>query len=311
MDKVRDRDAILALAKRSTPWRCGLGRFADVELARRLDGSDSTSTRLHRANGAVSGFANVTPRVLRGFDLTAIAVDGPAFRALVDWAVENCPGDTALHTSASATDDASTALSQQGFRSYLVQRTMEFRAGAPKVSALPTPYRFADLAEVGLAALMATYVVAWPEDDVDEADAEESFRETDGLVVACDAAHVAGYAMWERTEDGIGVIHEVAVHPNHRRLGIGAALTMFAVERLRPVTSRIELVVMEENPAQRLYERLGFEVVEDLVFMHRQRQVLARITHECPTADDDTLAVAGQYSCVLRTHSLRPPRHSA
>ena len=267
VDKVRNRDAILALAKRSTPWRCGLGRFADVELARRLDGPDSTATELLRSDGAVSGFAAVTPRVLSGFDLTAIAVDRPAFLALIDWAAGSCPGDTALHTSASAADDARTALLQQGFRSYLVQRTMQFGADAPKPSALPGPYRFADLAEVGLAALMATYVVAWPEDDVDEADAEESFRETDGLVVACDAAHVAGYATWERTEDGIGVIHEVAVHPARRRLGIGAALTVFAVERLRSATSRIELVVLDDNPARRLYERLGFEVVEDLVFM--------------------------------------------
>lgn len=268
VDNVRDRDAILALAAGQTPWRCGLGRFAEVELARRLDGSDSTATRLLRTDGAVSGFAAVTPRALSGFDLTAIAVDRPAFLALIDWAARSCPGDTTLHTSASATDGASTTLSQHGFNSYLIQRTMQLRADAPKPSALPAPYRFADLAEVGLAALMATYVVAWPEDDVDEADAEESFRETDGLVVAFDGAYVAGYAMWERSEDGIGVIHEVAVHPNQRRLGIGAALTMFAVERLRPVTARIELVVLNENPAQRMYERLGFEVVEDVFFMY-------------------------------------------
>ena len=263
---MRDRDAILALAAGRTPWRCGLGRFADVELARRLDGPDSTATRLLRTDGAVSGFPAVSPRVLSGFDLTAIAVDRPAFLALIDWAAGSCPGDTTLHTSASSMDDASTTLSQQGFRPHLIQRTMQLRAKAPETSVLPAPYRFADLAEVGLPALMATYVEAWPEDEVDEADAEESFRETEGLVLACDEAHVAGYAMWERTEDGIGVIHEVAVHPAHRRLGIGAALTMFAVERLRSA-SRIELVVLDENPAQRMYERLGFEVVEDLAFL--------------------------------------------
>ena len=201
-----------------------------------------------------------------GFELTAIAVDGLAFFALVDWAVGSCPGDT-LHTSVSATGDASMALAERGFRPYLIQRTMQLRVDVPTKSALPAPYRFAGLSEVGLAALMETYVEAWPEDDVDEADAEESFRESEGLVLACNAAHVAGYAMWERTEDGVGVIHEVAVHPARRRLGIGAALTIFAAERLRSATSRIELVVLDDNPAQRLYERLGFEVVEDLVFM--------------------------------------------
>ena len=192
---------------------------------------------------------------------------GPPFFALVDWAVGSCPGDATLHTSASATDDASVALVQRGFTSYLIQRTMQLGANAPKRSALPKPYRFAELSEVGLAALMETYVGAWPEDDVDEADAEESFRESEGLVLACDAAQVAGYAMWERTEDGVGVIHEVAVHPAHRRRGIGAALTMFAVERLCSAMSRIELVVLDDNPAQRMYERLGFEIARDLVFM--------------------------------------------
>ena len=267
VDKMRDGDAILALAERSTPWRCGLGRFAVEELARCVDGSDSTANRLLRAGGTVSGFAAVKPRVVGGFELTAIAVDGSAFFTLVDWAAGSCPVDTTLHTSASATDDASVALAQREFRPYLIQRTMQLRAVASKMSALPAPYRFADLSEVGLAALMETYVEAWPEDDVDEVDAEDSFRGSDGLVLACDAAGVAGYAMWERTEDGVGVIHEVAVHPDRRRLGIGAALTMFAVERLRPATSRIELVVLDDNPAQRMYERLGFEVVEDLVFM--------------------------------------------
>lgn len=264
---MRDGDAILALAEQSTVWRCGLGRFAALQLSRCLDGSDSTASQVLRAGGAVSGFAALKPRVLSGFELTAVAVDGPTFFALVDWAAGSCPGNTALHTSASVAYDVSSGLVQRGFRPYLIQRTMQLRTDAPKLGALPAPYRFADLSEVGLGALMETYVQAWPEDDVDEADAEDSFRESDGLVLACDAAQVAGYAMWERTEDGVGIIHEVAVHPAHRLLGVGTALTTFAVERLRSSTSRIELVVLDDNPAERLYERLGFEVVEDLVFL--------------------------------------------
>ena len=39
--------------------------------------------------------------------------------------------------------------------------------------------------------------------------------------------------------------------------------------------------------------------------------VTARMIHACPTAADGPLAVAVQYSRVLRTRSLRPPRHSA
>ena len=34
---------------------------------------------------------------------------------------------------------------------------------------------------------------------------------------------------------------------------------------LRPCAARIELLVMDRNPAERIYERMGFEVVEDTV----------------------------------------------
>lgn len=81
--------------------------------------------------------------------------------------------------------------------------------------------------------------------------------------------NVAGYAMWERVDATLGVIHEVAVHPAHRRRGIGGALATFAVGQLRP-TERIELLVVDDNPAERVHERLGFEVVEELVFMARR-----------------------------------------
>ena len=38
-----------------------------------------------------------------------------------------------------------------------------------------------------------------------------------------------------------------------------------AVQSLRPCAARIELLVMDRNPAERIYERMGFEVVEDTV----------------------------------------------
>lgn len=66
--------------------------------------------------------------------------------------------------------------------------------------------------------------------------------------------------MLSRTADA-GVIDEVAVHPAHRSKGLGAALVRFAIKSLGDRS--ITLVIMNENPARRLYERLGFVVVEE------------------------------------------------
>lgn len=134
---------------------------------------------------------------------------------------------------------------------------------------LPAPCRFADFEARWLRPLLATYAAAWPADEVDVVEAERTFRESDGLVLAVDGERVAGYALWERADDATGVIHEVAVHPDVRRFGMGSALTAFAIGRLRPVTSRIELLVVDANPARLMYERLGFEVVEEVEFLTR------------------------------------------
>ncbi|MCY4130820.1 MAG: GNAT family N-acetyltransferase [Gammaproteobacteria bacterium] len=54
---------------------------------------------------------------------------------------------------------------------------------------------------------------------------------------------------------------EVAVHPSHRRKGLGEVLTLWAIQNLGDRT--ITLVVMDENPARNLYEKLGFVVWEE------------------------------------------------
>ena len=141
---------------------------------------------------------------------------------------------------------------------------MQLRAGASPIAELPGPYRFAEFDERRLGSLLATFFAAWPDED-DAMEASRSFRESAGLVLVRDADDVVGYASWELLPNGCGVIHDVGVHPVHRRRGIGAAATAFAGQSLRPCARRIELLVMDRNPAERIYERMGFEVVEDTV----------------------------------------------
>ena len=146
---------------------------------------------------------------------------------------------------------------------------MQLQTGVVVADPLVEPYRLAPFDQSRLPSLLAAYRAAWPDEDVDEVEAGRSLLEADGLVLAEAGEDVVGYAMWEIVPDSLGLIHEIAVHPNHRRRGIGSALTAFAVHQLRQAP-RIELLVVGENPAQEMYAALGFEVVEDVVFMARR-----------------------------------------
>lgn len=265
---ARDRDRVLALANRETSWRCGFGRHAidDVQLA--FEAGTEQASRLLESNGAVTGFARVAPATPGVGHFSAIASRRHDFVTLVDWACADVSAPATLRTSV-ASAGAKGVLTVCGFTPYLVQRTMVLARELGGPPALLAPCRFADYEARWLQPLLATCAAAWPADEVDPVAAERSFRESDGLVLAVDRERVAGYALWERADDAIGVIHEVAVHPDYRRRGMGSALTRLAIDRLRPVASRIELLVVGSNPARLMYERLGFQVVEEVEFLTR------------------------------------------
>ena len=63
----------------------------------------------------------------------------------------------------------------------------------------------------------------------------------------------------------VGYIQSVCVAPGRRGLGLGRRLMAFAEERIFRETPNVFLNVASFNPqAQRLYERLGYEVVGEL-----------------------------------------------
>ena len=260
----KDSDAVLALGKLPNSWRCGIGRFASEHLRMGLQSVDKPSNQLVEGDGAVLGFAWTAATRPDALRIHVIAAAGPVFLALLDWACGSCRQPTVLRTSALVGGQPSAALAARGFTAYSTQRWMQLRAGASPVPELPGLYRFAEFDERQLGSLLATFFAAWPDED-DAMEATRSFRESDGLVLVQDGDDVVGYASWELLPNGGSVIHDVAVHPAHRRRGIGAAATAFAVQSLRPCAARIELLVMDRNPAERIYERMGFEVVEDTV----------------------------------------------
>ena len=55
-------------------------------------------------------------------------------------------------------------------------------------------------------------------------------------------------------------IHDVAVHPDARGMGIGTRMLIKIGEEARKLDcTKVTLEVREDNPARRLYEKLGFE----------------------------------------------------
>lgn len=71
--------------------------------------------------------------------------------------------------------------------------------------------------------------------------------------------HVIGYAVFSMRGRTTQIL-SLAVHPDHRRRGVGATLLTWVVEEAkRRNTSSIRLEVRRSNlSAQRLYSRLGF-----------------------------------------------------
>jgi ribosomal protein S18 acetylase RimI-like enzyme len=59
---------------------------------------------------------------------------------------------------------------------------------------------------------------------------------------------------------------DIALLPERRNQGIGGDLTRAVLEFARRAGLKVTLHVEEENPAKRLYDRLGFEVVGEQTF---------------------------------------------
>jgi ribosomal protein S18 acetylase RimI-like enzyme len=81
-----------------------------------------------------------------------------------------------------------------------------------------------------------------------------------GQVVACAADRSTRCA--DPQAEVVGIIGSVAVHPEHRRRGLGAAVTAALTRRLRDSYDLVTLGVVEGNEsAARLYQRLGYHGV--------------------------------------------------
>ena len=89
------------------------------------------------------------------------------------------------------------------------------------------------------------------------------------LMLVAEANHFPAGQLWvdltKRYEEGIGVLWALRVLIPFQNLGIGTRLIASAEEQLKALRFRMsELEVEKDNPrAQRLYRRLGYQVVAD------------------------------------------------
>lgn len=67
----------------------------------------------------------------------------------------------------------------------------------------------------------------------------------------------------EPIKDNARWIHTICIVPEHQCKGIGTEVLRRAVAQAREQKISLYLSVLKVNPARRLYERLGFGVIEE------------------------------------------------
>ena len=114
-------------------------------------------------------------------------------------------------------------------------------------------------------------------DDSREGIARYLKRNPDTCFVAEEEGEILGVIL--TGHDGRrGYIYHTAVHPAHRRRGIGAELVEVAMEALkRNGISKVALVAFARNEAgNAFWERMGFEERTDLTYRNRALRELTR-----------------------------------
>lgn len=106
-------------------------------------------------------------------------------------------------------------------------------------------------------------------------------RDREGMFVAKEGGKIVGFiagdANWfsKRAQRNVGAIHELVVHPDHRRKGVGRSLMKKVLEYFKEKgLDTAELWVGDENrPAMKFYEGFGFE--EDGRYNYWVRMILS------------------------------------
>lgn len=80
-------------------------------------------------------------------------------------------------------------------------------------------------------------------------------------IITYDGKDMGMFSVEERDEDVF--LRAIEVHPEYQRKGIATAIINSIIREGVQKTKPVRLYVLKVNPAKRLYERLGFSVVEE------------------------------------------------
>lgn len=95
---------------------------------------------------------------------------------------------------------------------------------------------------------------------------QEHFADARFELILIDSAPV-GRLYVQRRDDEIRVV-DIALLPEHRGGGIGGGIMQELLDEARTVGKPVRIHVEHNNPAMRLYQRLGFKKIDDLGVYH-------------------------------------------
>jgi ribosomal protein S18 acetylase RimI-like enzyme len=90
---------------------------------------------------------------------------------------------------------------------------------------------------------------------------DASYPEAESVIILLHGQPI-GRMLVNRSEREFNLI-DIALSPEHRNAGIGTNLIREFLDEARAARKPVRLHVAKTNPAQRLYERLGFSRVSD------------------------------------------------
>lgn len=90
---------------------------------------------------------------------------------------------------------------------------------------------------------------------------EQNFVVEQSQLILADGAPI-GFLVCEQRPD-VFFIHNIQIVSDWQRRGIGGRILSQLLDDARNRRLKVQLEVLKANPSQRLYERLGFRVVDD------------------------------------------------
>jgi len=251
----------------------GLPLSAEPSFLEARWGADGATTRFDRDDdGRLVAAAVVRPGPVGSSPTSpparAVVLAHPSARdreaGLLDWALGLAPG--AIVETESLTGERERLYESRGLRRVFAEDVLSYdlTAGPVPEPAWPTGTRLTGWAPDVATRFHAVHDAAFRErpgfpgrpaaDWIEAVSGEDTFRAEWSLLAGLDRLGDAGFVT-----AGLGWIDQVGVVPAARGRGLGGALVLAALGRMQ-AAGEIEawLNVNVDNPARRLYERLGF-----------------------------------------------------